>query len=98
MTENTSPTGKQAGATDEATAINGHRSRADALLAAMPADFGKATARRRADEDLADRRLINPEGLQRIAGDAIVVLDLEGLGRRRECADDRGCRNCGSYR
>ncbi|ORB65710.1 AAA family ATPase [Mycolicibacterium tusciae] len=50
MTENTSPTGKQAGATDEATAINGHRSRADALLAAMPADFGKATARGRADD------------------------------------------------
>lgn len=42
MTENTSPTGNRADA-DAGATPNGHRSRADDLLAAMPADFGKAT-------------------------------------------------------
>ncbi|MCP9271134.1 AAA family ATPase [Mycolicibacterium arenosum] len=50
MTENTSPGGNRADAAAGATA-NGHRSRADDLLAAMPAEFGKATARLRRDGD-----------------------------------------------
>ena len=54
-----------------------------------------AGARWGTDQDLAHRRLIDPERRERIAGDAFVVLDLERVCRWGERTDDRG--DCGDH-